>query len=66
MKISYNWLKDYLRIDLSPNRLAEILTEIGLEIEAVEEWEPIKGGMKGIVVEKCLPASNTLMLKSYL
>ncbi|NMC37779.1 MAG: phenylalanine--tRNA ligase subunit beta [Bacteroidales bacterium] len=54
MKISYNWLKDYLRIDLAPRRLAEILTEIGLEIEAVEEWESLKGGLKGIVVGEVL------------
>jgi len=36
MKISYNWIKDYLKLDLDPHRTAEILTGIGLEIEGME------------------------------
>jgi phenylalanyl-tRNA synthetase beta chain len=50
MKISYNWIKDYLKIDLDPHKLSEILTGIGLEVEGVEEWESIKGGLKGVVI----------------
>ena len=44
MKISYNWLKDYLDIDIEPRKLSIILTGIGLEVEAMEEWESVKGG----------------------
>lgn len=54
MKISYNWLKDYLRIDLDPMKAAEILTGIGLEIEGTEEWESVKGGLRGVVIGEVL------------
>ncbi len=62
MKISYNWLKEYIDIDLSPERLAEVLTDIGLEVGGVEGVESIKGGLKGIVVghvETCVPHPNS-------
>lgn len=54
MKISYNWLKEYLKIDLEPAKAAEILTSIGLEIEGMEEWESIKGGLQGVVIGEVL------------
>jgi len=54
MKISYNWLKDYLKIDLEADKVAEILTGIGLEIEGMEQWESVKGGLKGIVIGEVL------------
>lgn len=54
MKISYNWLKEYLNIDLAPEKVAEILTGIGLEIEGMEEWESVKGGLKGVVIGEVL------------
>lgn len=54
MKISYNWLQDYLRIDIEPHKLADILTAIGLEVEGIEEWESIKGGLKGVVIGEVL------------
>lgn len=50
MKISYNWLKNYINCDLAPQRIAEILTSIGLEVEAIENYENIRGGLNGIVV----------------
>lgn len=50
MKISYNWLKDYLQCDLTPAQVAEALTSIGLEVDGVEEVEQIPGGLKGVVV----------------
>lgn len=49
MKISYNWLKDYLTFEETPQRLGEILTEIGLEVEGLEKVESIPGGLAGIV-----------------
>ena len=54
MKISYNWLKDYLRLDLDPHKVAEILTGIGLEIEGTEEWVSVKGGLEGVVIGEVL------------
>jgi phenylalanyl-tRNA synthetase beta chain len=54
MKISYNWLKDYLDTDIDPRELSVILTGIGLEVEGMEEWESVKGGMKGVVIGKVL------------
>ncbi|MDR2802282.1 MAG: phenylalanine--tRNA ligase subunit beta [Prevotellaceae bacterium] len=54
MKISYNWLKDYLPVTETPERVAEILTSIGLEVEAVERHEAVKGGLRGVVVGEVL------------
>ncbi|MCB9293069.1 MAG: phenylalanine--tRNA ligase subunit beta [Lewinellaceae bacterium] len=54
MKISLNWLKQYLDIPLSPDELSEILTGIGLEVEGMEQVETIKGGLEGVVVGKVL------------
>jgi len=50
MKISYNWLKDYINIDLDYNQVAQYLTSIGLEVENIEHFESIKGGLAGIVI----------------
>ncbi len=54
MKISYNWLKDYLNIDLPSSELSEILTEIGLEIAKVENYKSVKGGLKGLIIGEVL------------
>jgi phenylalanyl-tRNA synthetase beta chain len=54
MKISYNWLKDYLNIDLEPLKVAEVLTSIGLEIEGMDEWVSVKGGLEGVVIGEVL------------
>ena len=62
MKISYKWLKDYIDLELSPEKLAEILTDTGLEVGGIEEVESIKGGLEGIVVgyvESCEPHPNS-------
>ncbi|MEZ5040769.1 MAG: phenylalanine--tRNA ligase subunit beta [Saprospiraceae bacterium] len=50
MKVSLNWLKDYLDIRLSPESLSEVLTAIGLEVEGMEAVEGIPGGLEGVVV----------------
>ncbi len=54
MNISYNWLKNYVDFDLSPDELAAALTSTGLEIGEVQEVETIKGGLKGLVVGEVL------------
>ncbi|MCL5244729.1 phenylalanine--tRNA ligase subunit beta [Cellulophaga sp. 20_2_10] len=50
MKISYNWLKQFLHIDWEAEKTAELLTDLGLEVEGISEFETVKGGLKGIVV----------------
>ena len=54
MKISYNWLKDYLDFDLQPDEVAAALTSIGLETGGVEEVQTIKGGLEGLVIGEVL------------
>jgi phenylalanyl-tRNA synthetase beta chain len=54
MKISYNWIKDYLNIGLEPAKVSDILTSIGLEIEGMEEWVSVKGGLEGVVIGEVL------------
>lgn len=54
MKISNNWLKDYIKTDLKTEKISEYLTDIGLEVEGVEKFETIRGGLEGIVVGKVL------------
>ncbi len=54
MKVSYNWLKDYLDINKPVDEVAEILTNLGLEVEKVEDFESIKGSLEGIVVGEVL------------
>jgi len=58
MKISYNWLKEYVNISLAPVEVARILTDCGLEVEAIEEYESVKGGLKGIVIGEVLSAQR--------
>lgn len=62
MTISYNWLKDYLKFDISPEQLSVILTDIGLEVDSMTEWESVKGGLRGVVVGEvitCVPHPNS-------
>lgn len=54
MYISYNWLKDYVDFDMTPDEVAAALTSTGLEVEGVEEVETIKGGLRGIVIGEVL------------
>ncbi|MGC8866243.1 MAG: phenylalanine--tRNA ligase subunit beta [Bacteroidales bacterium] len=54
MKISYNWLRRYLQCDLSPQDMASLLTESGLEVEALEKVESVKGGLQGVKVGQVL------------
>src|SRR5690606_18255609 len=50
MTISYNWLKDFVQFDKSPEELSLILTDIGLEVESLETVQSIPGGLEGLVI----------------
>ena len=50
MKISYNWLKQFIKIDWTAEKTSELLTDLGLEVEGLAPFQSIKGGLQGIVV----------------
>ena len=50
MKISYNWLKQFIKLDWDAEKTGNLLTDLGLEIEGIEDFVSIKGGLKGVVV----------------
>lgn len=54
MKISNNWLKKYIQTDLKTEKIGEILTDIGLEVEGIEHFESVKGSLEGVIVGKVL------------
>ena len=54
MKVSYNWLKDYVKTSLSPEELSKVLTDTGLEVDGIEKIENIKGGLEGVFVGEVL------------
>lgn len=54
MKISYNWLKNYIDINMDPIKVSDILTDCGLEVEGLEKIQTIKGGLEGLVVGEVL------------
>lgn len=58
MKISFNWLKEYINITDTPEQVSEILTATGLEVEGLDKIEGIKGGMAGLVIGKVLTSEQ--------
>lgn len=58
MKISYNWLNDYLDLTITPEQTSVVLTDIGLEVEKVETVEAVKGGLQGLVIGEVLDAEK--------
>jgi len=50
MKISLSWLKEYIDLDQSPQEISDLLTNSGLEVESLEKFQPLKGGLEGVVV----------------
>ena len=66
MKISNNWLKEYIDTDIKSEKIGEFLTDIGLEVEGIDPFESVKGSLEGIVVGKvltCEQHSNADKLK---
>ncbi|MBI1769710.1 MAG: phenylalanine--tRNA ligase subunit beta [Bacteroidetes bacterium] len=58
MKISYRWLQQYIAITESPEQIGQTLTSTGLEVESVEPFETIKGGLKGLVIGEVLTCAK--------
>ena len=54
MTISYNWLHEYLPVTIDPERLSKLLTSVGLEVESLERYESLKGGLQGLVIGEVL------------
>tara|TARA_B110000967_G_scaffold84246_1_gene86811 strand:- start:3263 stop:5689 length:2427 start_codon:yes stop_codon:yes gene_type:complete len=66
MKISYNWLQQFLQINWEANETGELLTDLGLEVEGIETKESVKGSLKGVVVGEvltCIQHPNADRLK---
>jgi phenylalanyl-tRNA synthetase beta chain len=62
MNVSYKWLKEYIDFDMTAQEVSDALTSLGLEVDALEKVESIKGGLKGLVVGKvltCIPHPNS-------
>lgn len=54
MKVAYNWLKNYVNCDKSPEEIGKILTDTGLEVEGIHKLEAVKGGLEGVVIGEVL------------
>ncbi|TDU40397.1 phenylalanyl-tRNA synthetase beta subunit [Gelidibacter sediminis] len=66
MKISYNWLKQFVNINWTPEETGELLTDLGLEVEGIQKFQSVKGGLEGIVVGEvitCVQHPNADRLK---
>ena len=66
MKISYNWLKQFIKIDWDAEKTGELLTDLGLEVEGIESYQSVKGGLEGVVIGHvltCEQHSNADKLK---
>lgn len=66
MKISYSWLKEFINIDLEAEKVGNILTDLGLEVEGIKVFESVKGSLKGVVVGEvmtCVQHPNADRLK---
>ncbi len=66
MKISYNWLKQFIKLDWDAKKAGELLTDLGLEVEGIDPFSSVLGGLEGIVVGhvvECEPHPNADRLK---
>ena len=54
MKISYNWIKQFVNVKDNAEETSKLLTELGLEVEGVSKFESIKGGLKNVVIGKVI------------
>lgn len=66
MKISYNWLKQFIKLPNTPEETGNLLTDLGLEVEGIKKFQSVKGGLEGVVtghVLSCIPHPNADRLK---
>jgi len=66
MKISYNWLKQFIKLPNNPEETGFLLTDLGLEVEGINNFQSVKGGLEGVVtghVLSCIPHPNADRLK---
>ena len=66
MRISYNWLKQFIKLDWNSEDTSALLTDLGLEVEGVDKYESLKGGLEGVVVGHvltCVQHSNADKLR---
>ena len=66
MKIAYNWIKQFLTVDLPQEKVSEMLTDLGLEVEGISSFESVKGGLKGVItgeILSCIQHPNADRLK---
>ena len=66
LKISYNWLQQFIKLDLPKEEISMMLTDLGLEVENMQNFESIKGALEGVVVGEilsCIPHPNADRLK---
>ena len=66
MKISYNWIKQFIKTDWTAEQTSELLTDLGLEVEGLDLYQSVKGGLEGVVVGEvltCVQHSNADKLK---
>lgn len=66
MKISYNWLKQFIKLPEDAEKTGELLTDLGLEVEGISNFQSVKGGLEGVVVGhvlSCDPHPNADRLK---
>ena len=66
MKISYNWIKQFIKTDWDANKTGDLLTDLGLEIEGIEKYQSVKGGLEGVVIGEvltCIQHPNADRLK---
>ena len=54
MQISFNWLRDFIKTDLNASQIGDILTDLGLEVEGINQYQSIQGGLEGVVIGKVL------------
>ena len=54
MQISFNWLRDFIKTDLNASEISDILTDLGLEVEGINQYQSIPGGLEGVVIGKVL------------
>ena len=65
MKVSHNWLQQYLKIDVPLEKQLELLTDLGLEVEGTTPFESVKGSLKGVLFCALIPSNGASKMTSF-